>query len=139
MPLIPNFLTKPRMILYQSPNNPSLKNVFKSPKTLTFKDDTRTDSGEPPDNTDNSPTYGNYCFRVTTTLEKENDKIREYTGWDDNISIVEKVEKICANDEHLFCDTKCARSRLSFVHDVQHCDGHVDIRDFNHGATYQSF
>ena len=140
MPIVPKLLTKPYMILFKSPSNPSFKNPLKSPQILTLNDEhVKTDSGEPPDFMDNEPTTGNYCFRVTTTLDKEKDKIREYVGWDDNIGIVEKVEKLCANDEQIYCDTKCARSRLSFVHDVQHCDGHVDIKDFNHGATYQSF
>ena len=139
MPIVTKLLTKPYMILSKYSSNQLLKNPFKSPQRFTLNDDAKLDSGEPPENIDNQRTMGNYCFRVTTTLDKEKDKIREYVGWDDNIGIVEKVEKMCGNDEQIFSDSKCTRSRLSFVRDVQHCDGHVDIRDFNNGATYQRF
>lgn len=139
MPII-QFLTKPCMLLFKQSNHATLKHPLKNPKMFTLNDEyVKTDNGEPPDNTNGPPSIGNYCFRVTTTLNKETDKMREYVGYDDNISIVEKVERFCANDKQLYCDTKCSRSKLSFVHDVPNCDGHVDIKDFNHGAIYQSF
>ena len=139
MPII-QFLTRPYMILFKQSNNVTLNHPLKNPKMFNFNDEyVKTENGEPPDNINSLPSTGNYCFRVTTTLNKETDKMREYVGYDNNIGIVKKVERLCANDEELYCDTKCAQSKLSFVHDVPHCDGHVDIKDFNHGALYQSF
>ena len=132
MPIV-QFFTKPYMLLLSENPLRKHKGFIKNEKHF------KTENGEPPGVISSPPTIGNYCFRVTTSLENSDSKMREYVGYDDNIGIVEKVENMCSKDEQRFCDTKCAKSRLAFVQDVPNCDGHVDIKDFKNGTTYQSY
>lgn len=98
----------------------------------------KTDSGEPPNKDVPKTQTGNYCFRAQTTLKDDKNTLRDYTGYDDNIDIVQKVERYCSTDESVY-NAKCTLARLTFVQDVENCDGHVDIKDWNTNTLFQTF
>lgn len=96
-----------------------------------------TDSGEPPVKDTRRTETGNYCFRAQTTLKDLNNTIREYTGYDEKIDIVDKVENFCITDKSVYSGSRCGAARLAFVQDMPNCDGHVDITDLNTNTSFQ--
>ena len=72
---------------------------------------------------------GSYCMRAYTSLLREGEVVREYTGYDENPTIVDKVDGICARDEKQLGDKThtCTSSKLFFTGPVENCDGHVDV------------
>ena len=79
-------------------------------------------------------------MRASTTLLSvyEGTVIREYTGYDENPSIVEKVDSVCSRDQKQFGDKthKCAVTKLFFTGPIENCDGHIDVLDNDVGITF---
>ena len=100
----------------------------------------QTDSGPPPTFADKKCQIGSYCMRAQNQLvDKETlETFREYTGFDDNPAIVEKVQGVCQRDITRFGGAKyeCTQPRLFFIGPVENCDGHVNVFDFHNNVFY---
>lgn len=97
----------------------------------------QTDNNEPPQTPDRVCQIGSYCMRAFTQLhDSKNDVIREYNGFDEDTSIVDKVVDVCERDIHRFGKQyRCAPARLFFLGPVEHCDGRVNIFDLKHNTV----
>lgn len=98
-----------------------------------FADQYETDHNEPPDTPDRLCEIGSYCMRAYNKLvdNNSNETLREYTGFDDNPGIVDKVQGVCERDVTRFGgkSVRCTTPRLFFIGPVENCDGHVSIFD----------
>lgn len=99
----------------------------------------QTDSGQPPSFGDKKCEIGSYCMRAQNQLvDKEtSETFREYTGFDDNPGIVDKVQGVCQRDITRFgAKYECTPARLFFIGPVENCDGHVNVFDFVNDVFY---
>lgn len=97
-----------------------------------FAEEYETDHNEPPDTPDRLCNIGSYCMRAYNKLVdgNTNETLREYTGFDDNPAIVDKVQGVCERDITRFGESmRCTTPRLFFIGPVENCDGHVSIFD----------
>lgn len=110
----------------------------RSRKAAMFQEiEHRTDHNEPPQTPDRVCQIGSYCMRAFTQLQdSNNDVIREYNGFDEDASIVDKVVDVCERDIHRFGKQyQCTPARLFFLGPVEHCDGRVNIFDLKHNTV----
>lgn len=99
----------------------------------------QTDSGQPPASADKKCQIGSYCMRAQNQLvdTKTSETFREYTGFDDNPGIVDKVQNVCQRDIARFgTQYECTPARLFFIGPVENCDGHVNVFDFYNDVFY---
>ena len=111
----------------QRPRNKSVRR-----QGTLFAEEYETDHNDPPDTPDRLCGIGSYCMRAHSKLVdgNSNETLREYTGFDDNPGIVDKVQGVCERDINRFGKSfECTPPRLFFIGPVKNCDGHVSIFD----------
>ena len=81
---------------------------------------------------------GSYCMRAYTSLLRDGEVVREYTGYDENPTIADKVDDICSRDVKRLGDKthSCTSSKLFFTGPIENCDGHVDVLDMYNNTVY---
>lgn len=97
--------------------------------------DPRVDNKEPPSKPPKLPQYGNYCFRAYTDLVSEKAHvIKEFTGFDDDLSIIDTVNHYC--ELHKGDRMVCNPPKLSFINgNSDMCNGRVIVYDNQTGST----
>lgn len=99
----------------------------------------RVDNAEPPGKPPKLSRYGSYCFRAYTDMVSTSDNsnvIKEFTGFDDNLSIVDTVNKYCMLNKGKDETVMCNPTKLSFVGgQLDICDGRVIVFDTQTGST----
>jgi len=86
------------------------------------------DSGLPPAKIPQCSGSGNYCFRVTQEYVDHHDNIeRIFTGYDDDFSIVDKVQEHCDLHKKKMGRGECGDSKLYFIGPHPKCDGRVEV------------
>ena len=124
-----------------APNTPVWRRRNKRvlrPRGTLFAEEHETDHNEPPDTPDRTCGIGSYCMRAHSTLVERSSKetLREYTGFDDNPGIVDKVQGVCDRDIHRFGDSfECTPPRLFFIGPVENCDGRVSVFDLKQNTV----
>lgn len=116
---------------------PVLKKI-RSRKMLNDEEIHQTDHTEPPAPPDRVCQIGSYCMRAYTQLSDSlnHETVREYTGFDENPTIVEKVLDVCERDIMRFGEQYyCVAPRLFFIGPVEHCDGRVNVFDLKHNTV----
>jgi hypothetical protein len=136
-----NVLTKlPGFLLRKPKSETSNSYTTKHRTSATLYADPKVDYTEPPGNPPAIPGYGSYCFRARTTMVNRNEpsnELNEFTGYDDKMNIVDKVEQYCErtrhNDNH-----QCTPTSLTFIGQSEVCDGRVVMYDkvHNFSKTY---
>ena len=97
--------------------------------------DPQVDNKEPPGKPPKLPKYGSYCFRAYTDIVSEKSEVlKEFTGFDDNLSIVDTVNRYC--ELHKEGKEVCNPPKLSFIGGASDmCDGRVIAYDNQTGVT----
>jgi len=96
-----------------------------------------TDHDDPPTPPDRVCSFGSYCMRAYTQMMDSNTNqiVREYNGFDETPSIVDKVYDVCDRDVLRFGENhSCTPPRLFFIGPVEHCDGRVNVIDLKNNT-----
>lgn len=116
---------------------PRRRNNVRRRGTL-FVEEYETDNNQPPHTPDPVCGIGSYCMRAHNTLMDNTTRevLREYTGFDDNPAIVDKVQSVCERDVHRFGTSfECTPPRLFFIGPVENCDGRVSVFDLKQNTV----
>lgn len=98
----------------------------------------KTDNTEPPVPPDRVCQIGSYCMRASTQLTDSLNKeiVREYNGFDETPTIVDKVIHVCERDiARLGEQYYCVPPRLFFLGPMEHCDGRVNVFDIKNNTV----
>lgn len=80
----------------------------------------------------NEVDVGSYCIKAVTTLENNNgDLVRRYEGYNNELSILNRVENVCKFDECVYGDSRhyCTNSNILFVGPTKKCYGSIYVYD----------
>ena len=94
----------------------------------------KVNNNEPPIKPPPKASYGSYCFRAYTTMTENDDILSEYTGYDDKMDIVDRVDRYCElnrTNKNAICNP----SKLSFIGGNEKCDGRILMYDTKHNFT----
>ena len=102
----------------------------------------KVDNNDPPAKPPTLPMSGNYCFRAFTKMVQANEPsndLSEFTGFDDDMSIVGKVERYCERTRNGDTAKRCTPTKLSFIGPSELCDGRVLMYDKVHDVAQVYF
>lgn len=108
----------------------------------TLQHEPKVDHNEPPTKPPQLPKSGNYCFRAFTTMvaaDEPSNELTEFTGFDDKMTIVEKVEHYCERTRDGDGAKRCTPTKLSFMGPTEMCDGRVLMYDKVHDVAQVYF
>jgi hypothetical protein len=95
----------------------------------------KVDNNEPPGKPPNVPEFGSYCIRAYANMVSGEQVLKEFTGFDEHMHIVDTVARYCEINKDAK-DAVCNPTRLSFVgHMPELCDGRVLMYDPRTGAS----
>lgn len=86
-------------------------------------------NNEPPMKPPKKPKPGSYCFRAYTDMTENGQTLSEFTGYDNTMDIVDRVDHYCELNR-TNKQAKCNPTKLVFMGDTgDMCDGRVEMYD----------
>lgn len=96
----------------------------------------KVNHNEPPAKPPKKPKAGNYCFRAYTSMTENNETMSEFTGYDNTMAIVDRVEHYCELNRTNKPLATCNPTKLAFIGDSDDmCDGRVLMYDKRNDLT----
>lgn len=93
----------------------------------------KVNNNEPPTKPPKKPKAGNYCFRAYTTITDQEELVSEFTGYDNTMAIVDRVEHYCELNRS--DRAVCNPTKLTFIGESDMCDGRVLMYDKRNNLT----